>query len=177
MKTWPLRCSFCFPPFLLYLSRVLNLDALKTLSYDLIIFTFSHHKYWKDCQKWRTSCSVIKLCPTLCGLADCSMPSSPVLHYLLDFAQIHVHQVGDAVFTVRSEEYPVTSIFTILSRVLYSWFSVSLSYRFHSIGSISFTIPIRVACWQRVFLVFLHLRMSWFCLYSWGIFAGYRVLG
>ena len=48
------------------------------------------------------------------------MPSSPVLHYLLDFAQIHVHQVGDAVFTVRSEEYPVTSIFTILSRVLYS---------------------------------------------------------
>jgi len=27
---------------------------------------------------------------------DCSTPDSPVLHYLLEFAQIHVHWVGDA---------------------------------------------------------------------------------
>ena len=26
---------------------------------------------------------------------DCSMPGLPVLHYLLEFAQIHVHWVGD----------------------------------------------------------------------------------
>ena len=28
---------------------------------------------------------------------DCSMPGFPVLHYLPDFAQIHVHWVGDAI--------------------------------------------------------------------------------
>ena len=39
---------------------------------------------------------------------DCSVLGSSVLHYLLEFAQLHVHQVGDAVFTVRSEKYPIT---------------------------------------------------------------------
>ena len=28
---------------------------------------------------------------------DCSMPGSPVLHYLPEFAQIHVHWVGDTI--------------------------------------------------------------------------------
>ena len=38
-----------------------------------------------------TCCSVTKLCPTLFYLMDCSMQGSSVLHYLLGFAQIHVH--------------------------------------------------------------------------------------
>ena len=29
-------------------------------------------------------CSVAKLCPKLCNCMDCSMPGSPVLHYLLE---------------------------------------------------------------------------------------------
>ena len=36
-------------------------------------------------------CSVIKSCPTLCDPMDCSMPGFPVLHYLLESAQTHVH--------------------------------------------------------------------------------------
>ena len=32
-------------------------------------------------------CSVAQSRPTLCDLVDCSMPASPVLHYLLEFAQ------------------------------------------------------------------------------------------
>ena len=35
--------------------------------------------------------------PSLCDPIDCSMPSFPVLHHLLEFAQIHVHWVGDAI--------------------------------------------------------------------------------
>ena len=38
-------------------------------------------------------CSVAKLCPTLCDPIDCSMPGFPVLCYLLEFAQTHVHSV------------------------------------------------------------------------------------
>ena len=42
-------------------------------------------------------CSVAKSCPTLCNPMDCSMPGFSVLYYLLEFAQIHVHRVGDAI--------------------------------------------------------------------------------
>ena len=42
-------------------------------------------------------CSVAQSCPTLCDPMGCSMPGLPVLHYLLEFAQTHVHWVGDAI--------------------------------------------------------------------------------
>ena len=41
-------------------------------------------------------CSVAKLCSTLCDSIGRSTPRFPLLHYLLEFAQIHVHWVGDA---------------------------------------------------------------------------------
>ena len=43
------------------------------------------------------SCSVTKLCPTLCEPINCSTPSFSVLHYLLELVQIHVHLLGDAI--------------------------------------------------------------------------------
>ena len=42
-------------------------------------------------------CLVAKSCLTLCDPMNCSMPSFPVLHYLPEFAQTHVHWVGDAI--------------------------------------------------------------------------------
>ena len=42
-------------------------------------------------------CSLVtKSCLTLCDLMDCNTPVSSVLHYPLEFPQIHVHWVGDA---------------------------------------------------------------------------------
>ena len=35
-------------------------------------------------------------CPTLCNPMDCSTPGFLVLYHLSEFAQIHVHWVGDA---------------------------------------------------------------------------------
>ena len=46
---------------------------------------------------YESYCSVTQLCPTLCNPMDCSTPVSSVLYYLLEFAQIHVHRVGDAI--------------------------------------------------------------------------------
>ena len=40
-------------------------------------------------------CLVSKLCPTLCNPMDCSPPVTSVLHYFLEFAQIHVLRVGN----------------------------------------------------------------------------------
>ena len=42
-------------------------------------------------------CSVAKSCLTLCDPMDCSTLSFPVLRYLLEFAQIHVRWVDDAI--------------------------------------------------------------------------------
>ena len=41
--------------------------------------------------------SVAQLCPTLWDPMDCSTPGLPVHHQLLEFAQIHVYQVSDAI--------------------------------------------------------------------------------
>ena len=38
---------------------------------------------------------------------DCSTPGLPVLHYLLKFAQVHVHCIGDA----RQPSHPLTPSF------------------------------------------------------------------
>ena len=42
-------------------------------------------------------CSVTKTCPTLCAPMDCSTAGSSVPQYLPEFAQTHVHRVGDAI--------------------------------------------------------------------------------
>ena len=43
--------------------------------------------------------SVVKSCPTLCDPMDYSMPASSVLHYLPEFAPIHVHWASDALLS------------------------------------------------------------------------------
>ena len=52
------------------------------------------------------SLSVTQSCPTLCDPMDCSMPVFPVLHYLLEFAQTHVHWVDDAI----QPSYPLSPL-------------------------------------------------------------------
>ena len=42
-------------------------------------------------------CSGPQSCPILCDPMDCSTLGFPVLHYLLEFTQTYVHQIGDAI--------------------------------------------------------------------------------
>ena len=54
--------------------------------------------------------SVAKLCLTLCDPTDCSMPGFSVLYYLPEFAQTHVHWVGDVIHpTISSSAVPFSS--------------------------------------------------------------------
>ena len=56
------------------------------------------HVHTKICtQVFVVHCAVTKLCPTLCDPMNCSTPGFPVLHYLLEFSQTHVHWVDDAI--------------------------------------------------------------------------------
>ena len=54
-------------------------------------------------------CSVTQSCPTLCNSMDCSMPGFPVLHYLLEFAQTHVHWVSETIQLSHSLSLPSAS--------------------------------------------------------------------
>ena len=46
---------------------------------------------------WIPCCCSVTSCPTRCKPMDCSTPGFPVLHCLLELAQIQVHWVGDAI--------------------------------------------------------------------------------
>ena len=66
-------------------------------------------------------CSVTQSRLTLCNPMDCTTSSFPVLHYLPEFAQTHVHQVGDAIQPSHtlSSPSPPAFIFTSI-RVFYN---------------------------------------------------------
>ena len=50
----------------------------------------------KECVHY-CCCSVAQLWPALCDPMNCSTPGFPVLHYLQEFAQTHVHWVDDVI--------------------------------------------------------------------------------
>ena len=85
-------------------------------------------------------CSVAQLCLTLCNPLDCSMPGFPVLHYLPEFAQTHIHWVGDAIQTshplpphlLLPTIFPSIKVFSSESDLCITWpkywsFSFSIS--------------------------------------------------
>ena len=55
-------------------------------------------------------CSAAKLCPTFRDPMDCNMPGFLVLQYLLEFAQTHVHWVGDAIQPPQSSVIPFSCL-------------------------------------------------------------------
>ena len=64
-------------------------------------------------------CSVAKLYTILCNPLACGMLGSFVLHYLLEFAQIHVHWAGDIIILchtllILSSVFPVFFLYTIV---------------------------------------------------------------
>ena len=65
-------------------------------------FPEAEKKYTKSSQfvelyTVRCCCSVAKWCLIICKPMSCSRPGFPALHYLLEFAQTHVHWVDDAI--------------------------------------------------------------------------------
>ena len=98
-------------------------------------------------------CSVTQLCPTLCDSMDCSTPGFPILPYLPEFAQIHVHWVGEAIqpsvlchpLLLLPSIFPSIEVFSNESALSIRWpkywsfgFSISPSNEYS--GLISFLI-------------------------------------
>ena len=81
------KCSlFLYRGQYIYIFSDVKLIAEKKLHWELLLL--------KECCCW---CWVPKLCPTLCDPIDWNMPGIPILCYLLEFAQTHIHWVNDAI--------------------------------------------------------------------------------
>ena len=72
---------------------------------------------WHAADSLTHCCLVTELCLTLWDLMDCSMPGFPVLRYLPEFAQIHVHWVGNAI--EPSHSLPSCFCFAVLCATLH----------------------------------------------------------
>ena len=96
-------------------------------------------------------CSVAQSRPTLYNPKNCSTPSLPVLHYLPEFAQTHVHWVGDAIhhlilcrpLLLLPSIFPSIRVFPNESVLHIRWpkywsFSFSISSSNECLGLISF---------------------------------------
>ena len=84
-------------------------------------------------------CSVAQLCPTLCNPLDCNTTGFPVFHHLPEFAQTHIHWVGNAIQPSQplSSPSPPASVFSSI-RVFPSELVVCI--RWPKYWSISFSI-------------------------------------
>ena len=69
-------------------------------------------------------CSVTKLYPTLCNPMDCNMPGFPVLHYLREFIQTHIHQLSHAIQSAHPRPSPFPPAFSLAQHLgLFQWVS------------------------------------------------------
>ena len=62
---------------------------------------------------WVVCCLVIQSCLTLCDPMNCSTPGFSVHHCLPEFAQTHVHRVGDAIQPSHPLLYPSPAVFSL----------------------------------------------------------------
>ena len=73
-------------------------------------YLFRNFMYWDFNSHSVQFSSVAQSYPTLCDPMDCSMPGFPVLRYLLEFSQTHIHRVSDAYHpTISSSVAPYPS--------------------------------------------------------------------
>jgi len=77
--------------FLLGPEEIWDLINLTSTSFNGLM---GPHKYYFI---YCCCCSVSKSCLTCWDPMDCSMPGLPVPHHLQEFAQVHVHWIGDAI--------------------------------------------------------------------------------
>ena len=96
---------------------------------------------------WGYNCSIAQSCLTLCDPMDCSTPGFLVLHYLPEFAQMHVHWVGEAIqafHPLSSASPPALSFFPASRTFPVSWLSALFG---QSIGASASVLPMNIQGW------------------------------
>ena len=126
-----------------YYSFVISLEVRECDASSFILLSqncFGYLGVFWFSMNFRTvcSCSVAKSCLILCDPMDCSTPGFPVLHYLLGFAEIHVHWVSDAIQPSHPLSPPSPVLNLSQHQSLFQW--VSSFHRWPKYWSFSFSI-------------------------------------
>ena len=96
----------------------LNYATLQLKSSFYASFSIPLHVFWY--KRITVVLLSAKSCPILWDPMDCSTPGFPVLHYLLEFAQTHVHWVDDAIQPSHPVSSPSSSILNLFSIRVFS---------------------------------------------------------
>ena len=99
------------------------------------------------------SYSVTQSCPTLFDPMNCSTPDFPVFHYLLEFAQTHVHWIADAIQPSHPLSYPSPPAFPSI-RVFFST-ELALCIKWTKKAEHQRIDAFELWCWRRL------LRIPW----------------
>ena len=95
----------------------------------------------------------LSFCPILCNPMNCSAPGFPVLHYLPEFAQIHVHWVGDAIQPSHPLSSPSPPALNLSHHQgLFHWVNSS-----HQVAKV---LELQHQCFQWIFGL-MSFRMDW----------------
>ena len=78
---------------------------------------------------------------------DCSTSSFPVLHHLLELAQTHVHQVGDAVQPSHPVSSPVDGQGTLIFKNLFYMNNFNISFGASLIAQLVKNLPAMQDTW------------------------------
>ena len=113
-------------------------------------------KFWGFFRKmWRCTrihkyccCLVPQSCLTLWDPMNCSMPGFPVLHYLPEFVQTHVHWVGDAIQSSHPLSSP-SSLAHNLSQYqsLFQWVSSLHQVASGGVSASASVLPMNIQDW------------------------------
>ena len=93
-------------------------------------------------------CSVAQSCLTLCDPMDCSTTGFPILPYLPEFVQTHVHWVSDAIQPSHSLKppSPPASVFPSIM-VFSSELALHIKWLKHRSFSFSTVLPVNIQGW------------------------------
>ena len=93
-------------------------------------------------------CSIMQLCLILHDPMDCSMPGFPVPHHLLEFAQVHVHQISDSIQPSHPLLSPSLSVLSLSQHQdLFQWFA-----SLHQVAKL-LKLQIQHQSFQRIFRI------------------------
>ena len=123
---------FCWLTYLPLVKKV-SLHALfsspsRSLKHSFwhLVVTFLWTRVFLHVHRSCCCCFVSKLYLTLCDTPDCYMPGFPVFHHLLEFAQTHLHWVGDAIQPSHPLSSPSPPAFSVSQHQgLFQWVSSS----------------------------------------------------
>ena len=148
-----------FPSLGIFPTQGLNLHLLCLLHWQADSLPLCHLRSKLPC-----CCSVAKSCLTLCNPMDCSAPGFPVLHHLPEFAQTHVHWVGDTIQPSHPLSSPSPPAFNLSQHQgLFKWVSSASGDKSIGVSASGSVLLVNIQGWFPLGLtgLILHSRGLW----------------